>query len=113
VSEIGNVLYPVADVDEAIAFYGNGLGLALKFRDGGRYAALDGGRVTLALAGPEEDVTGGVAAASFKVKDVPQAVANLEKAGATVVSPPAEGPHEIRAVLTDPWGHPLVVYAAK
>lgn len=111
-TEIGNVLYPVADVANAIAFYRDALGLAVKFSDGDRYAALDGGRATLALAGPAEDVTKGRPAASFKVADVAQAVAELERAGATVVSPPAEGPHEIRAVLTDPWGNAFVVYSA-
>ncbi|MGI6873421.1 MULTISPECIES: VOC family protein [Amycolatopsis] len=112
-TEIGNVLYPVTDVAKAVAFYRDALGLPLKFADGDRYAALDGGRATLALAGPEEDVTQGRPAASYKVTDVPAAVRALSEAGATVVREPAEGPHEIRAVLTDPWGNPFVVYGPK
>ncbi|QKV79890.1 VOC family protein [Amycolatopsis sp. Hca4] len=112
-SEIGNVLYPVPDVAKAIEFYRDGLGLPLKFADGDRYAALNGGRTTFALAGPEEDVTGGKPAASFKVADVPAAIAQLQEAGATVLSPAAEGPHEIRAVLADPWGNAFVVYGPK
>ncbi|MFD2469057.1 VOC family protein [Amycolatopsis silviterrae] len=112
-TEIGNVLYPVPDVAKAVAFYRDALGLPLKFADGDRYAAMDGGRATLAIAGPEEDVTGGRPAASYKVADVSAVVSSLEAAGATVVRPPAEGPHEIRAVLTDPWGNPFVVYGPK
>lgn len=112
-TEIGNVLYPVPDVTKAVEFYRDALGLPLKFADGERYAALDGGRATLALAGPEEDVTNGRPAASFKVADAVAAVGELTKAGATVVSPPAEGPHEIRAVLTDPWGNAFVVYSPR
>lgn len=112
-SQIGNVLYPVADVDKAIVFYRDTLGLPLKFQDGSRYAALDGGRATLALAGAEEDVTQGRPAASFKVADVAATVTALEQAGGTVVRPPAEGPHEIRAVVTDPWGNALVLYSPK
>lgn len=112
-SEIGNVLYPVADVAKAIAFYRDALGLPLKFADGERYAALDGGRATFALAGPEENVTNGRPAASFKVADAVRAVAELEQAGATVVSAPAEGPHEVRAVLADPWGNVFVVYSPR
>lgn len=112
-SEIGNVLYPVPDVDEAIAFYGGALGLSVKFQDGARYAALDGGRATFAIAGPEEDVTGGRPAASIKVADVAKTVAELEKAGATVVRSPSDGPHETRAVIVDPWGNPLVLYAPR
>lgn len=112
-TEIGNVLYPVPDVAKAVEFYRDGLGLPLKFVDGERYAALDGGRATLALAGPEEDVTGGRAAASYKVAEVAAVVAQLERVGATVVRPPETGPHEVRAVLTDPWGNSFVVYGPK
>ena len=112
-SEIGNVLYPVPDVGKAVAFYSAALGLGVKFQDGERYAALDGGRATLALAGPEEDVTGGKPAASFKVADVAQAVTALRESGAVLVSGPDEGPHEIRAVLTDPWANPIVVYSPR
>jgi len=112
-SEIGNVLYPVPEIGKAVAFYAGALGLSVKFQDGERYAALDGGRTTLALAGPGEDVTGGRPAASFKVADVARAVADLERAGAAVVSGADEGPHEIRAVLSDPWGNPIVIYSPR
>ena len=112
-SEIGNVLYPVPDVAKAIEFYRDGLDLPVKFTDGDRYAALNGGRATFALAGPEEDVTGGRPAASFKVADVAEATARLQAAGATVVAPLSEGPHEFRAVLADPWGNAFVLYASK
>lgn len=112
-STLGNVLYPTADLQAALAFYGDALGLPVKFADGDRYAALDGGGATFALAGAAEDVTGGRPAASFRVPDVAAAVQRLVGAGATVVRPPEEGPHEIRAVLDDPWGNPLVLYAKK
>ena len=55
---VGNVLYPVDDVDSAVKFYDSVLALPAKFQDGTRFAALDGGKVTVAIAGPEEDVTG-------------------------------------------------------
>jgi catechol 2,3-dioxygenase-like lactoylglutathione lyase family enzyme len=111
--KIGNVLYPVSDVDRAVAFYRDGLGLAVKFTDGGRFAALDAGGTTFALAGPAEDVTGGHPAASFKVTDVAAAVERLTAAGARLVGGPDEGPHETRAVLRDPDGNALVVYAPR
>lgn len=112
-TKIGNVLYPVQDVAAASAFYGEALGLALKFQDGERFAALDGGSVTLAIAGAEEDVTGGRPAASFKVTDVHAAIGRLLSAGAKVVREPEEGPHEIRAVIEDPWGNPVVIYSPR
>ncbi|MFI6326075.1 VOC family protein [Nonomuraea sp. NPDC050556] len=104
---LGNVLIPVADLDEAIAFYG----LPVKFRDGSRFAALDGGGVTVALAGPSEHVTDGVAA-SYKVDDVSLAVEELTERGAVVVREPEAGPHEMRAVLRDPSGNVFVLYSS-
>ena len=80
---VGNVLIPVTDLDEAIAFYG----LPVKFRDGDRFAALNGGGVTVALAGPAEHVTAS-AAPSFKVDSVRQAVPDLVARGAEVVREP-------------------------
>ena len=40
------------DVDESIRFYSETLGMAVEFRDGARFAALDGGSVTLAVLAP-------------------------------------------------------------
>lgn len=112
-TRIGNALYPVQDLEQAVAFYRDGLGLAVKFQDGARFAALDGGGTTFALAGPEEDVTGGEPAVSFEVDDVAAKVRKLTAAGAQVVRAPEEGPHEIRAVLRDPAGNPFVLYSGK
>ncbi|MEQ4718122.1 VOC family protein [Nonomuraea sp. B19D2] len=103
--KLGNVLIPVADLDEAIAFYG----LPVKFRDGDRFAALDGGGVTVALAGPAEHVTASVAP-SFRVGDLEQAVREMAARGGEVVREPEKGPHEARAVLRDPSGNVFVLY---
>ncbi|MFC4115953.1 VOC family protein [Nonomuraea zeae] len=103
---LANVLIPVADLDEAIAFYG----LPVKFRDGDRFAALDGGGVTVALAGPAEHVTSS-AAPSYKVDDVAAAVRELSARGGEVVREPEKGPHETRAVLRDPSGNVFVLYS--
>ena len=95
--KIGNVLHPVADVDTAVRFYTDIFGLATMFVDGDRYAALDAGSTTLALAGPTEDITGGVPAASFKVPNVASALAALvQDGGGSVVRELERGPHEER-----------------
>jgi predicted enzyme related to lactoylglutathione lyase len=112
-AKIGNVHHPVGDVDAAVAFYGDAFGLSALFTDGDRYAALDAGGTKLALAGPEEDVTGGVPAASFKVDDVAAALERLTAQGGTVVTGPEAGPHETRAVARDPWGNTLIVYGPR
>ncbi|MFJ9544106.1 VOC family protein [Streptomyces sp. NPDC101225] len=111
--KLGNVLYPTADVPAALAFYSDALGCTVKFQDGARFAALDAGGTTLALAGPAEDVTGGRPAAAFNVADVAAAVERLVAAGAKLERPAEEGPHETRAVLLDPWDNPFVLYAAR
>jgi predicted enzyme related to lactoylglutathione lyase len=88
------------------------LGLPVKFQDGSRYAALDGGGVSIGILGPGEDVADGRVAASFRVPDVHAAVEKAVAAGAAVLRAPESGPHEIRAVVTDPWGN-AVVFASK
>ncbi|MFC4584501.1 VOC family protein [Sphaerisporangium corydalis] len=110
--KLGNVLIPVDDLDKAVTFYSEVLGLKVKFRDGDRFAALDAGGVTIALAAPEEQVAGAATAPSYKVGDVAEAVRDLTAAGAEVVVPAEAGPHEIRAVLRDPSGNLFVLYSA-
>src|SRR5262245_55307447 len=110
---IGNVLHPVGDVEGAVAFYRDALGLGLRFADGDRYAALDAGGTTLALVGATEDLTGGIAAASFRVDDVDAALGAFTAAGGTVLRPVEQGPHEVRAVVRDPWGNVLVLYTPR
>jgi predicted enzyme related to lactoylglutathione lyase len=111
--KLGNVLIPVDDLDKAIDFYSESLGLTVKFRDGDRFAALDGGGVTVALVAGPEQVAGAVTAPSYKVGDLEEAVRDLTAAGAELIAGPAAGPHEDRAVLRDPSGNVLVLYSPR
>lgn len=111
--KIGNVLHPVGDVAAAVSFYRETFGFGLKFADGDRYAALDAGGTTLALASPEDDVTGGVASASFKVGDVAEAAGAVVAAGGTVVREPLRGAHEVTAVVRDPWHNMIILYGPR
>ncbi|WP_041679584.1 VOC family protein [Cupriavidus necator] len=107
------LLYPVGNLDTALPFFTEALGLPVKFRDGDRYCALDAGALTLALVAGEERLVEQPALA-FKVdegEDIATAVARLVKAGAAVTQPPAQGPHEARAVLHTPEGFALVLSA--
>ncbi|BDB26467.1 VOC family protein [Cupriavidus sp. P-10] len=107
------LLYPVANLDAALPFFTEGLGLAVKFRDGDRYCALDAGALTLALVAGEERLVDQPVLA-FKVdegEEIAAAIARLVDAGAAVTLPAAQGPHETRAVLQTPQGFALVLSA--
>ena len=106
------VMFRVADVDAAIAFYRDVMGLEPLWRDGNMAGlafpetAAPGARTELVLhdnpAIPELDV-------NYKVEDVPQAVKALSDAGCTLVA----GPFVIAighcAVIRDPFGNSLTL----
>ncbi|MBB3727578.1 MULTISPECIES: VOC family protein [Nonomuraea] len=98
-----NVFIPVEDVGKAIEFYG----LPVRFRDGDRFALLEGG---IGLAGPDEHLTGSTAVC-LKTEDLARAVQDLLDRGGALVRGPEAGPHETRAVLRDPSGNLFVLYS--
>ena len=108
------VLHPVDDLDRALAFYQEALGLSLEFRDGDRFCALDADGVTIALAaGGEKSSTGGAVTVAYEVEDVSSAAEQLVAAGAGVVRVAEEGPHEVRAILRDTAGNDFVIYSPR
>lgn len=98
-----NVFIPVEDVGKAIEFYG----LPVRFRDGDRFALLEGG---IGLTGPAEHLTGSTAVC-LKTEDLARAVQDLLDRGGALVRGPEAGPHETRAVLRDPSGNLFVLYS--
>ena len=111
--ELGHVILPVADLDAALSFCEQALGLPVRFRDGARYAALDGGRGTVALAAPEEQPVAGSIAIGLKVADLAAVESRLRVAGATVLGERAESEHELRLTFLDPDGNVFVAYQPK
>lgn len=82
---LDHVYYWVTDMDRAVAFYRDVLGLPLLRQDGPSWAVLDAGGIRLALHGTLEDrpmETGG-ATAVFRVDDLDVARAGLEERGVT------------------------------
>ena len=108
--KINLLLCPVSDLDAAVAFYRDTLGLTVKFRDGERYCAIDAGGFTLGLAAQDERIVA-EAAPVLRVDDIEQSLAAMVAAGASVVRPVERGPHEARAVLRAPGGTTLVISA--
>ncbi|MFE3838792.1 VOC family protein [Pseudogemmobacter sonorensis] len=109
-AEIKQILVPVSDMDRAVAFYSGHFGFRLKFRDGDRYAAFDGGGITLALTAQGESLASSVTF-SVQCDDVDAFLAEETCAGVQVLEPVQQGPHERRAVLADADGNPIVVYS--
>ncbi|MDN7616287.1 VOC family protein [Burkholderia cepacia] len=109
--KVSMLLYPVDDIDTALPLFVDGLGLNVKFRDGDRYCALDGGPLTIALVAGDEQIVER-AALTLRVDeddDLYAAMARVVKAGASVRAPVQAGPHEYRAVLEDKNGALLVI----
>jgi len=108
IQRIGNVFYRAPDLDAAVRFYTEVLGLGLKFRDGDHWAAFDVNGVTLALEGGAPGGPGG-ATVSLRVEGLAEVVDQLRAKGATVGAIET-GPHERRAIVTDPAGNQIVLY---
>jgi predicted enzyme related to lactoylglutathione lyase len=105
---IGHIIVPADDLDAQLAFYA-ALGLTTRFRDGDRYAAVTDGTVTLGLADASQQPVPGSTVVSVQVDDLDGCLTALAAAGVTA-SEPVTGPHERRAVVTDPAGNPVAIY---
>ncbi|MER7278990.1 VOC family protein [Dactylosporangium sp. NPDC000244] len=101
--KIGHLIVPAGDLDAQEAFY-TGLGLTTRFRDGDRYAALTDGTVTIGLADASQQPVPGRVVLSIQVDDLDACLSDVP--GAVVET----GPHERRAVISDPAGNPVVLY---
>ena len=116
---IRQIALTVSDVDRAIKFYRDALGLPFLFSAGPNLAFLDVGGVRLMLAGPEGTFTPGASSMLYFL------VANIEAAHAVLagrgVTFPSE-PHFIAAMpghdlwldeFRDPDGNPLALMCEK
>lgn len=109
--EVRMVVLSTDDLDESIRFYTETLGMALKFRDGAHFAALDGGSITLALATAVDHPMPGRVVVGIKTADVDAAALAVEENGGAVVKGPYDDAHERRAVVYDHQGNGLVFYS--
>jgi catechol 2,3-dioxygenase-like lactoylglutathione lyase family enzyme len=105
---IGHVVVPADEIEAQVGFY-TGLGLSLRFRDGDRYAAVSDGVATIGLAGTTEQPVAGRTVVALEVEDLEATLARLD-AQEVPHGLPEVGPHELRTVVTDPGGNPVVLY---
>ncbi|WP_018177709.1 VOC family protein [Jongsikchunia kroppenstedtii] len=109
--DVRMIVLSTDDLDESIRFYSETLGMALKFRDGAHFAALDGGSVTLALATAIDHPIHGQVVVGIKTDDVDGAAKAIEASGGGIVKGPYDDAHERRAVVYDNKGNGLVFYS--
>lgn len=109
--DVRMIMLSTEDLDASIEFYTQTLGMTLKFRDGGHFAALDGGSVTIALATAVDHPLPGKVVPSIRTADVDAAVRAVEEAGGAVVRAPYDDAHERRGIVYDNQGNGLVFYS--
>jgi len=110
---IHNVFQVTRDMDRAVAFYRDVLGLDVKFQDGGKWCQLTAGDTKLALSSPEEATpaeNGSVVV--FQVDDLDAARAQLEAAGTEIEAVRDMGNHGRILACRDPDGTILQLYEA-
>ena len=110
---IHNVYQVTRDMDRALAFYRDVLGLEVKFRDGGKWCQLAAGDSGLALASPEEAAPAKAdSVVVIRVDDLDAARAALEAAGTEVEAYRDMGDHGRVIACRDPDGTFLQLYQA-
>jgi len=112
-SGIRTILLGVANLETALAFYRDRLGLPVQFSIPG-FAFLSAGPLTLGLSEPVARGYGaapGAVELVFSVEDVKSAYATLKERGVTFKNEPRQvTPKEWAANFDDPDGHHLSIF---
>lgn len=112
IKRVQNAYYVVRDMDRAVRFYRDALGLKLKFQDGAKWAQFDGVNANFSLSAPEEsaDAAGG-AVVVFEVADLAAAVARIAAAGGALLGQRDMGTHGRTATIRDCEGNIVQLFA--
>ena len=116
---VGQLAIPVTDLERAVAFYRDVLGLRFLFRAPPGLAFLQCGAVRLMLSQAQPgEAKAGVGVIYYRVSDLDAAYATLRERGATFVDQPHRiarlEDHELWMVfLRDPDGHLLALMAER
>ena len=108
----GNATIYVRDMQRAVEFYTQTLGLTLVFRAGDHWAELDAGGLRIGLhpasdRGPAPGTPGAITVGLSVDEPIAQVVAVLESRGVTVEGPTRDDGGLSLAFFTDPDGNPL------
>ena len=109
IGPVDHVYYRTRDMDAAVAFYRDVLGLTLVRRDGNEWAEFEAGPIRLALHGADERAGGG-ATVVFRVDDLDGTRWLLEQRGASFDEFVGEVEGFARfATFRDPDGNPVQI----
>jgi catechol 2,3-dioxygenase-like lactoylglutathione lyase family enzyme len=105
---IDHVYYWTRDMDRAVAFYGEVLGLPMANRAGDEWAEFGAGPVRLALHGTEERSLPPSGTVVFRVDDLDEARWALQQRGVAFDGQESEVPGVARfTTIRDPDGNPV------
>ena len=111
VEKLQNAYYVTSNMDRAIAFYRDALGLGLAFQDGDKWAQLKAGGANFALSSHDEAPDGAAGATVvFEVPDAAIAGAAIAAAGGKVLGERDMGDHGKTLTFRDPDGNLVQLY---
>ena len=113
VKKFSSAYYVVKNMDEAVAFYKDVLGLNVKFRDGNRWTQFDVNGVGVAVAGPSEGSVppGGGATVVLEVDNLQETRQMLMQKGIAVNDIVDMGGHGKYFTTRDPSGNLVQIFA--
>lgn len=113
VKKFSSAYYVVKNMDQAVSFYKDTLGLSVKFRDGNRWTQFDVNGVAVALADPSEGTVpvGGGGTVVLEVDNLMEMRERLIQSGAAVNDIVDMGGHGKYFTVRDPAGNVVQIFA--
>lgn len=106
VKKLQNAYYVTRDMERAVTFYRDVLGLSLSFQDGANWAQMKAGDVNFSLASPAEAAEGATGAVViFEVDDIEASKTALAAGGGVVLDQRDMGDHGRALTFRDPDGN--------
>ena len=110
VGDLDHLYYWTRDLEAAVRFYRDAVGLTLVRRDGDAWAQFDAGSVRFALHATEEENPPGSGTAVFRVEDLEAARWTLQQRGVRFEEQTGEVEGFARfATFRDPDGNPVQI----